>query len=196
MFDAMTYSFFKNQIDLIAIGCSAGSIEVLQKIFTSISAAFRVPIVIVQHRSSHSTSLFVKHFSHQYRFKLIEPEDKEPIQEHCIYVAPAHYHLLIGADKCFNLSVDEEVHFSCPAIDVLFVSAAEVFKKRVMGIILSGANSDGAMGLQRIKTLGGLTVVQSPETAEFPQMPHAALELIKPDYVANVNQICELINAV
>jgi two-component system, chemotaxis family, protein-glutamate methylesterase/glutaminase len=187
---------FKNKYDMIVIGCSAGGIEALKLILSEFSDSFKLPIVIVQHRSAQSPAVFLKYFSEICDLPIIEPEDKEPIQIKTIYFAPANYHLLIGSDKCFNLSVDEAVQFSRPSIDVLFSSAAGVYKNRLVGIVLSGANADGANGLLNIKRSGGLTIAQDPKHAAYSEMPAAAVEICKPDLVLRLKDIKTLIHGI
>lgn len=193
--DEHRFKKFKDRFDLVVIGCSAGGIEALRLIFNKIEPSYRIPIAVVQHRSPNSPSIMVKYFSEITQLPVIEPDDKEPIQKGHIYFAPPNYHLLVAPDKRFNLNVDEAVYYSRPAIDVLFATAAEVYKDRLVGIIMSGANADGAEGLKKIKELGGLTIVQDPRTAYSPQMPEAAVNVASPDLVLNLNEIDELIHA-
>jgi two-component system, chemotaxis family, protein-glutamate methylesterase/glutaminase len=120
-------------------------------------------------------------------------EDKEPICPGTIYFAPPDYHLLVERGRTFALSQDERVHFSRPAVDVLFESAAEAYRDRVMGIILSGANADGAAGLRAVALAGGMTVVQSLESAEMIAMPAAALEAAPDSVEVNVSALVELL---
>ena len=111
----------------------------------------------------------------------------------CIYIAPADYHVLIENENMFSLDCSEKIHHSRPSIDVSFESVAEVFKTYTIGILLSGANADGAEGLCAIQQCGGLTIVQEPQSAEVDFMPRQALELMKPDKILNSDEIAEFI---
>ena len=184
------------KFELIVMGCSVGGIEALRTILTDLPTPFTVPIAVVQHRSPDSNSMMLRYFSEICNIKVIEPDDKEPIQAGQIYFAPANYHLLVAADKRFNLSMDEPVYFSRPSIDILFKSAAEVYQDQLLGIVMSGANGDGSTGLKEIKRIGGLTVVQDAATAFQPEMPRAAIQIAEPDLILTLEQIKELIHSV
>jgi two-component system chemotaxis response regulator CheB len=127
------------------------------------------------------------------QLKIKYAEDKEKIRKGCVYIAPPDYHLLIEDDRTFSLSVDAPVNYSRPSIDVLFESASDVFSEHIIGIILTGANSDGSLGLKRIKERGGLTIVQSPQSAEYPVMPTAAIAETDVDYVLDIEEIADKI---
>ncbi|MBF0518165.1 MAG: chemotaxis protein CheB, partial [Nitrospirae bacterium] len=133
-------------------------------------------------------------FSKIVRLKVKYAEDKEKIQNGFIYIAPPDYHLLIEDDKTFSLSVDPRVNYSRPSIDVLFETAADAFTKHCFGIILTGANSDGSVGLKRIKERGGTTIVQNPESAQYPAMPLAAINESTVDYILNLPEIADKLN--
>ena len=123
-------------------------------------------------------------------------EDKEPIVGGTIYFAPPDYHLLVESGRTFALSLDERVHFSRPAIDVLFESAAEAYGERLMGVILSGANADGAAGLRAVAAAGGIAVVQSLESPEMIAMPAAALQAAPGSIEVDVAALAELLRFV
>ena len=118
-----------------------------------------------------------------------QADEKEKIVPAMIYIAPPNYHLLVEDDRTFSLSVDELVNFSRPSIDVLFESAADAYGKRLIGIILTGANSDGSNGLKKIKECGGMAIVQDPESSEADTMPRAAIKATKVDYVLPLEEI-------
>ena len=122
-------------------------------------------------------------------------QDKEPVQAGTVYIAPPDYHLLLDRGPTLALSTDELVHYSRPSIDVLFESAADVYGKGLLGIILTGWNQDGADGLQAVHRAGGLTIVQNPDTAEAPVMPQAALARTAVDYILNLEEIAALLAA-
>ena len=122
-----------------------------------------------------------------------EAEDKEPVEAGTLYVAPPDYHLLVDAGPRLSLSADDPVHYSRPSIDVLFESAADLYRSRLLGILLSGANEDGAAGADAIRRAGGLTIVQNPDTALSSQMPQSALRLFEPTYVLGLDAIAGLL---
>lgn len=161
----------------ILIGGSAGSLAVVTQILRSIPAVFPITIIIVMHRLKNVISEMDKVLSTHPGHSIIEPQDKEPVSDGCIYLAPQNYHLLIEADNTFSLDYSEAVRFSRPSIDVTFESAANVYKNETLAILLSGANSDGAMGMQSILQKGGAAIAQDPQTAEYSVMPQAALNL-------------------
>lgn len=174
---------------IILIGGSAGSFSVVTQILTELPKNFRIPIVLCLHRLKHVRSGFAEALSLKSANPVIEPYDKDRIEEGKIYIAPANYHLYIEAHKHFALSTEESINHSRPSIDVTFVSAASVYKEDVIGIILSGANNDGAYGIKRVKDFGGFTIVQNPEECQVSTMPVSAIRIMKPDCVFSSNEI-------
>jgi len=164
-----------HKYSILLIGGSAGSMPVLVQLLNQLPSPFIVPVVIILHRLKNVESELNKLLSVQQT--IIEPEDKEIILPGNIYLAPQNYHLLIEEDGTFSLDYAEPVNYSRPAIDLSFSSAASVFGSGVLGILLSGANKDGAAGLCRITAAGGTGIVQDPLTAEFSMMPQAAIDL-------------------
>jgi two-component system, chemotaxis family, protein-glutamate methylesterase/glutaminase len=160
---------------IIVIGGSAGAIDALSKIIGALPATFSIPIAVVVHLPSGRPSALAEVLAAKGQLPVREAEDKEPIQPKRVFLAPPGYHLLVERAGWFSLSVDELVNYSRPSIDVLFESAADAFGPVVMGVLLSGANDDGASGLRRIRELGGDTLVQEPSTALVPTMPEAAI---------------------
>lgn len=177
----------------VVIGASAGGLEALKVMLPTLPASFPLPIAIVQHRDGRSDGFLAEYLNRMSRVAVSEPEDKEPLCAGHVYLAPGGYHLLIESDRCFSLSVDARVNYSCPSIDVLFESAADVFAKSLIGIVLTGANTDGAQGLKAIKAHGGLAIVQDPKTAQAPTMPRAALEATAVDYIVDIDRIVPLL---
>lgn len=175
--------------DLIAIGCSAGGIEALRTILPTVKESFPIPVVVIQHRSADSPQILQDYFSLICSAKVEEPEDKESICSGIIYFAPTNYHLLIDENKNFNLSIDQLVNYSRPSIDVFFEAAADVYRERMLGIILSGANQDGARGLKAIVDRGGSVMVQNPESAEYKEMPKAAAVYVEKESLVTIPQI-------
>lgn len=179
----------------IVIGVSAGGIAALQHILPCLDNNFQIPICIVQHVGKSDENYLVSHFEEHCSLAVKEPGDKEKITPGTIYFAPADYHLLIAADKAFALSVDEKVNFSRPSIDLLFQTASEAYCDDLIGIILTGANSDGAQGLKVIGANGGLTIVQSPETAIVDVMPLAAILATEVDHVLPLDVIAPFLQS-
>jgi two-component system, chemotaxis family, protein-glutamate methylesterase/glutaminase len=177
-----------NQI--ILIGGSAGSLPILIGIIKQLPTEFPIPVVIVLHRQRNVVSEMQYILGAVYRHKqIIEPDDKEPINDCCIYLAPQNYHLLVEPDKTFSLDYSEVVRYSRPSIDVTFESAAMVYRKHVTAVILSGANNDGAAGMQAIAAQGGTCIVQDPATAEYGAMPTASLHVAHGVKVLSPNEI-------
>jgi two-component system chemotaxis response regulator CheB len=164
-----------HDIDAIVIGGSTGALEVLSVLLAALPSAPEVPLALVLHVPRSGPSHLAEVLGKRTAVPVKEVEDKEPVAGGTVYVAPANYHLLIERGRTFALSTDELLHFSRPAIDVLFESAADAYRERLAGVILSGANEDGARGLAAIQHGGGLAIVQTPESAQAPAMPRAAL---------------------
>lgn len=162
---------------IVVIGGSAGSLPVLLYLLQNLPAGFAVPVVVVLHRLKNVTSELEKivDFSKN-GLQVREPEDKEPIRPRYVYFAPANYHLLVETDKTFSLDYSEPVQYSRPSIDVSFESMADVYGAGAIGVLLSGANEDGAAGLKDITERGGIAIVQHPDTSEYPIMPRAAIK--------------------
>ncbi|RYF82560.1 MAG: chemotaxis protein CheB [Chitinophagaceae bacterium] len=160
---------------MVVIGGSAGSLDVVLKIVSGLPAQTKASFIIVLHRKSDSESILTNLLSIRTRLKVKEVEDKDEIHPGTIYLAPPDYHLLLEDEKNFSLDSSEKVHYSRPSIDVTFESVAETFGRRAIGILLSGANSDGAIGLKQLRESGGLTIAQDPKTAEVDFMPRQAI---------------------
>lgn len=161
--------------DAIVIGASAGGLYALISILKSLPSNYPIPVIVVQHRAKDERSLLEEVMQHKCNIGIKQADEKEVIQHGYVYFAPPNYHLLVESNGTFSLSYDAPVNFSRPSIDVLFETAAEVYKKRLLGIILTGANKDGAQGMRKIRALGGTTIAQQPRTAEYPEMPQAAI---------------------
>jgi two-component system chemotaxis response regulator CheB len=180
-------------VDLVVIGGSAGAIEVLHRVIERLPADFPPPTAIVIHLPPEGPNLLAEIFTTRCDLHVKLAEDKEPIAGRTIYFATPDYHLLVEESGTFALSMDERVHFSRPAIDVLFESAAEAYGSRLLGVILSGANEDGAAGLREIAAAGGVTAVQSLESAEMIAMPAAALRAAPGSIEVDVDSLVELL---
>jgi len=166
------------RFDLIVIGGSAGAIEVLREVLTQLDARFVPAVAIVIHLPPDGPNVLHEILAGPASPPMKPAEDKEPVTPGVIYFAPPDYHLLVEAGRTFALSQDDRVHYSRPAIDVLFESAANAYRDKVAGIILSGANADGAAGLKAVAAAGGMAVVQAVDSAEMSAMPAAAIEAV------------------
>jgi two-component system chemotaxis response regulator CheB len=165
----------------------------LSTLLPTLPKDFPLPILVVQHRLASSDDYLTKTLNHLCAVRVKEAEEKELLQAGCVYIAPPDYHMLVERDQTLSLSVDEKENYSRPSIDVLFESAAYVWTSALIGVVLTGANSDGAKGLALIKAKGGVTIVQNPATAEHDFMPRAALGWA--DYVLELEAIGEQLQA-
>ena len=163
--------------EIIVIGTSWGGLSALSAVVAGLPATFALPIVVVQHRSPDAPGFLAELLQARTRLRVVEVDDKRPIAAGHVFVAPPNYHLLIDRGH-FSLTTDAPVRYSRPSIDVTFVSAADEYGRRAVGVVLTGANEDGALGLKRIADRGGYAIVQDPETAEGPTMPRAALRAV------------------
>jgi two-component system chemotaxis response regulator CheB len=175
----------------VLIGGSAGAVEVVSLLLEHLPADFAIPIVVLIHLPRRKPSALGGALSAKCRLALREPLDKEPLAPATVYLAPPDYHLLIDPGPSFALSVDEPVNFSRPSIDVLFESAADVLGRRCAGVLLSGANQDGARGLRAIQAAGGLVAIQDPDDAAQGAMPAAALALCSDAQVLSATGISQ-----
>jgi two-component system chemotaxis response regulator CheB len=181
------------EISCVVIGTSAGGVDALNSIFKGFSAALPVPILIVIHVSAHAPFIPNAFLSGPTAMRICEAEDKEKILAQTVYFAPADYHLLVESNGSLSLLADDPVCFARPSIDVLFESAALVYGQNLLGILLTGANADGSEGLKKIHEAEGVTWVQNPAEARYPEMPRSALKLFKPDLVLDIAEIGELL---
>jgi two-component system chemotaxis response regulator CheB len=174
---------------LVALGCSAGGFDALMRILPALPSGFPTPVAVAIHLSPESRTLLPEIFGPKCRVRVKEAEDKEPIAPGTVYFAPPGYHLLVETDRSFSLSSEEPVNFSRPSIDVLFESAAVAYREDLLGILLTGASSDGARGLGAVRKLGGSTFVQDPADAEHPAMPRSALDLGPPSATGTLAEL-------
>lgn len=152
-------------------------------------------IVIVSHTGSTDMRTFCEVLSEQCPLAVQEASERLRPEPGSVYVAPGGYHLLIEPDHRFAFSVDSKIGFSRPSIDVLFESAADAWGPALAAIVLTGANSDGAAGLARVRQSGGLAIVQDPREAEMDTMPQAALEIAGADHCLDLRAMADLLNA-
>jgi two-component system chemotaxis response regulator CheB len=190
----MAKNTITNPAELILIGGSAGSLQVIFYILENCKADFPVPFLLVLHRDPQGVSKLAELLATKTKLEVKEIEDKDPIEKGFVYICPADYHVLIEADRCFALDYSEKINFSRPSIDVSFRSGADVFGKNLVCILLSGANADGADGLNYVKDKEGITVVHHPEEAIVSYMPEQALLQRKADYVLRKDEIVNFIN--
>lgn len=177
----------------IVIGASAGGLYAIRDLLIRLPSDFEIPIIIVQHLSPSSENYMVEFLNKSTSLKIKEIDEKEPIKPNMVYIAPPNYHVLIEEDETFSLSADEKVNYSRPSIDVLFYSASDIYMKSLIGVVLTGANDDGARGLFTIRKNGGLGIVQTPASAEAPQMPTAAILEANPEYILEISEIAQLL---
>ncbi len=182
--------------EIILIGASMGGIDAAIQILKPLSSSFPIPILLILHRYKSPHSGLVSIFQRELILQVREIEEKDQIQQGMVYIAPADYHVLIELDKSFSLDDSEPVNFSRPSIDISFESAAEVFGKKTIGIVLTGNNADGSSGLQKISRKGGLTIVQNPEEAEATIMPSAALKKVSSAKALKLKEISILLQLI
>lgn len=178
---------------IVVIGTSYGGVEALERLLPALAPGLPVPVVVVQHRSRDTDDGLCEFLRDHCPLPVVEPNDKAAVEPGRVYVAPRDYHLLVE-DGRFALSVDAPVTYARPSIDVLFESAADVYGAGAIGVVLTGANRDGARGLARIKERGGFALVQDPEEAVSRAMPEAAAAAAKVDRVLRLGEIAPLLN--
>ncbi|WP_233854530.1 chemotaxis protein CheB [Paraburkholderia sp. HD33-4] len=181
--------------DLVVIGGSAGALEVLNVLLAALPARFAAAVMIVAHLPADSPSYLVPAIAHRCALPVLEPDAGELILAGRVHVAPPGYHMLVEVDRTVALSTDAAVRFSRPSIDVLFESAAAVYGERLLAILLSGANDDGAYGLERVRACGGTAWVQDPGSAGSPEMPRAAIERGAADAIYNPETLAKRVAA-
>lgn len=180
-------------IKAIVAGASFGGMNALRKMLSMLPEGFNLPVAVVLHIGSNNISSYLSQLNNNLPVKVKEAEEKEEIKPGQVYFAPANYHLQIEKNKTFSLSTDEKVNYSRPSIDVLFETAAWAYKNELLGIVLTGSNSDGARGLEIIKKYGGTTIVQNPENAQASPMPESAIRRCTPDYILDLEDIAQKI---
>lgn len=182
-----------DKYEAIIIGGSAGSFQVITKILESLPSAFNLPVFLCFHRLKYVRSGFLEILSTKTDMPIVEPNDKEYINPGIIYLAPSNYHMYVEMQNHIALSTEEPVNQSRPSIDLSFFSAASSYKNKLIGIILSGANKDGALGLKRIKDSGGITIVQHPDECQVNTMTLESLKQTQVDYIYTTEQIIEFL---
>ncbi|HLW08435.1 MAG TPA: chemotaxis protein CheB [Marinilabiliaceae bacterium] len=180
---------------VIVVGGSAGSFSVLSNILSKIRPDFNIPIILCLHRLKHVRSGLVEGLSLKSVLKVVEPNDKERLKPNTVFLAPANYHLFLELDGSISLSTEESLNHSRPSIDHTLSSAAYVYRDKVLGILLTGANIDGAQGMKKIDEANGFTVIQDPSTCEIDTMPRSALKIFTPNAIYSPAQIIDFLNS-
>ena len=181
------------RIEALVIGASAGGVDALVELLPALSAASTLATVCILHVPADRDSRLAELFDARLALPVREAADKQPVEPGTLYFAGAGYHLSIEEDRVFSLSCEPPVHYARPAIDVLMESAADAYGAALAGILLTGANADGAEGMQRIRQRGGLTIVQDPEEAQASTMPEQAIRLCAPHLVLPLADIRALL---
>lgn len=179
----------------VAIGVSAGAVQALLAVLPVLPASFPLPVLVVVHVPPDRDNVLVSLMQTKCRLTVKEAEDKEPIVGGAIYFAPSDYHLLVEVDETIALSTDEPVNYSRPSIDVLFESAADAYGEALVGVILTGANHDGAAGLKAVAKAGGVAIVQDAAEAYATAMPDAALEASPSAVIMNLDAIASYLSS-
>lgn len=179
----------KSNLEAIVVGGSWGGMDALIHLLSGLSYLYPLPILTVVHRQRNVASSLPSILAKYTTMKVKEVDDKEEIRAGTVYIAPPNYHVLVEKDRTLSLDVSEDVHFARPSIDILFESAALVYKEKLLGILLTGANSDGSDGLKTIAEMGGTTIVQDPVEAQVDTMPKSALAKMKVDHIFTVYEI-------
>lgn len=181
-------------IKAVVIGASAGAVQALLTILPALPASYPLPVFVVVHVPPDRSNVLVPLFQTKCRVRVKEAEDKEPVVGGVVYFAPSDYHLLVEADGALALSTDEPVNYSRPSIDVLFESAADAYGPALVGVILTGANHDGAAGLKSVVDAGGLAIVEDPVGAYAPTMPEAALSAVSAARIMNLEAVASYLS--
>jgi len=175
----------------VVVGGSAGGFEALSTIFSALPPGFELPIFVVQHLHPSDNGSFARSLDHTTCLSVVEPCDKEKIDVGHVFVAPANYHMLVERDGSIALCVNGKVNWSRPSIDVLFESAARAWGGAVIGVLLTGASSDGARGMRALKDAGALTIAQNPAGAHVAVMPQSAIDADGVVEVLNITDIAQ-----
>lgn len=182
-------TFRETDFEAVVIGASAGGIQALSTILADLPSSFSIPIIVVLHIPASQPSTLSHVFESIVELDVKEAEEKEKLKGGTIYFASPGYHLLVERDHTLSFSNEAPVCFSRPSIDVTFESAAWIFGSKLLGILLTGSNHDGANGMKRIQESGGTTIIQDPKTAVHPPMPESAKPYVLPEHILNLEQI-------
>ncbi len=178
----------------VVIGGSAGSFSVVSKILANINPDFKYPIVICLHRLKHIRTGLLEGLKIKSKLPVIEPYDKDSLKGGNVYLAPSNYHMFVEFDSTISLTGEDVLNHSRPSIDYTFISSATSFREKMIGILLTGANKDGALGMKEVFHKRGYTIVQDPNTCDVDTMPKSALQLFEPDEVLSPDAIVDFLN--
>lgn len=178
----------------LIIGGSAGSFQIVTNILSVLPKTLDIPVFLCLHRLKHVRTGFLEALAIKSNIQIVEPYDKEIIKPGKAYLAPANYHMYIEMGNRIALSTEEPVHHSRPSIDLCYITAAQAYRNKLIGIILSGANKDGAIGFKRIVDLGGYTIVQDPTNCEVPVMTESTLQITKVNLVLSAEKIVNFLS--
>lgn len=181
----------QKSVRIVAIGTSAGGLKVLQQLLTALPKRLSWPVVIVQHLQPDGPSQLSAILNRCGDFPVKPGATGDRLEPNHVYIAPPGHHMVVTQARTIALTETPAVHFSRPAIDVLFQSVAKTFSDRAVAIILTGSNTDGAEGIRTIKAQGGLTIAQSPQTATAKRMPQAAIDTGAVDHVLTIEAIAQ-----
>jgi two-component system chemotaxis response regulator CheB len=183
----------RSQIRAVAIGVSTGGVEALRTILGALPKDFPVPVLVVTHLAPDSGNGLATLLDETCDIMVKEADELETPEPGNVYLAPPNYHLQVESGSQLTLSVDPPVNFARPSVDVLFETAADVYGAGLIAVVLTGAGCDGAQGLERVQTRGGLTIIQDPLGAECDSMPRQALLFVKPDHVVQIKEVAPLL---
>jgi two-component system chemotaxis response regulator CheB len=175
--------------DVVAVASSAGGLNALSHVLAPLQADFPAAIAVVQHLDPRHRSLIADILSRRTKLRVKQAEDGEHVEGGTVYIAPPNRHLLVNPDRTLSLSQSELVHFVRPSADLLFESVAASYKDRVIAVVLTGTGSDGAMGLEAIKKMGGTVIAQDQASSEFFGMPNAAINTGRVDFILPLEEI-------
>jgi two-component system chemotaxis response regulator CheB len=175
--------------DVAALAASAGGLNALSLVISGLPANFPLAVLVVQHLDPRHRSLLSEILGRRTPLHVLQAVEGAPLEAGTIYIAPPDQHLLVSPDSRLSLTRSELVHFVRPSADLLFESVAATYKTRCLAVVLSGSGRDGSMGVQAVKKMGGIVIVQEPDTAEFSGMPTSALEASAVDYILPLDKI-------
>lgn len=185
----------ERRFQAVVIGVSTGGVDALKRVIPALPADFAMPVVVVIHIAPGSGDGLAQLLDGLSPLRVKEADEGDTLTPGVVYVAPANYHLLVERDGRLSLSTDPPVNFARPSIDVLFESAAACFGPALVGVVLTGAAHDGALGLQKIQQMGGCTIIQDPQDAVTDSMPRSALALCQPDYLVPLRELATLLTS-
>jgi two-component system chemotaxis response regulator CheB len=175
--------------DIVAVAASAGGLTALIEVLTDLPADFKAAIVVVQHLDPRHPSLMAEILSRRTVLKVIQASEGDKLTPGTVYIAPPNNHLLVNGDGKVSLSQSEMVHFLRPSADLLFESVAASYQERAIAVVLTGTGTDGSMGVEAIKKMGGTVIVEDAKTAEFSGMPAAAIKTGNVDFILPLAEI-------